>query len=76
MPNLLETAAKEHGRWRMRERRLLDAIQELDEARRRTEAELSKVDLQIAYYDSLTRDMKREFGRPSLSGLLSSLRRT
>ncbi|HKZ99744.1 MAG TPA: hypothetical protein VJ326_09180 [Thermoplasmata archaeon] len=76
MPNLLETATKEHGRWRMRERRLLDAIQELDEARRRTEAELSKVDLQIAYYDSLTRDMKREFGRPSLSGLLSSLRRT
>jgi len=34
-----------------------------------------KVEQQLTYYDSLTRDMKRELGRPGLSSLLSSLRR-
>jgi hypothetical protein len=76
MSHLVETAAKEHARWRTREQRILGAIREVDEERRRTEEELAKVDAQITYYDSLTRDMKREFGRPSLSRLLSSLRRT
>lgn len=76
MRDTLEAARKEHGRWRLREHRLLDAIKELAEERKRLEEELARVDQQVAYYESLTRDMKREFGRPSLSGLLSSLRRT
>ena len=73
-PNL--SIQQEFERWRGRERRLLEALAQVDEESRRLTDELLKVEQQIAYYDSLTRDMKREFGRPSLSGLLSSLRRT
>jgi hypothetical protein len=66
---------QEQERWRLRERRILDALQAVDDERRRLDEELLKVEQQIAYYDSLTREMKRELGRPGLSGLLSSLRR-
>ena len=66
---------REMERWRQRERRILDALQSLADERRRLDDELIKVDQQVAYYDSLTREMKRELGRPGLSSLLSSLRR-
>ncbi len=36
---------------------------------------MAKVDQQVAYYDNLTREMKRELGQPGISSLLSSLRR-
>jgi hypothetical protein len=51
-------------------------LDEVDVERRRIAAELEKVEQQIVYYDSLTRDMKRELRRPGLSSLLSSLRKT
>jgi hypothetical protein len=66
---------KEVERWRLRERRILEALESVDDERRRLDEELVKVEQQIAYYDSLTREMKRELGRPGLSGLLSSLHR-
>jgi len=75
MTRAMEGARKEVERWRYRERRLLDALEHVVEERRRLEEELVKVQQQLTYYDSLTRDMKRELGRPGLSGLLSSLRR-
>lgn len=68
-------AELEVERWRQRERRLLDSLQTVEEERRRLDEELVKVEQQVAYYDSLTREMKRELGRPGLSSLLSSLRR-
>lgn len=76
MPGAVEATQREVARWRQRERRILEAIQSLDDERRRLDQELLKVDQQVVYYDSLTRDMKRELGRPGLSSLLSSLRRT
>jgi hypothetical protein len=66
---------RETQRWRLREKRLLDALEGLEDERRRLDDELLKVEQQVSYYDSLTRDMKRELGRPGLSSLLSSLRR-
>ncbi|HLB67712.1 MAG TPA: hypothetical protein VJN63_04530 [Thermoplasmata archaeon] len=75
MADAFEAARAEHGRWRLREGRLLESLEEMEDERRRLEEELAKVDQQVAYYESLTRDMKKELGRPSLSGLLSSLRR-
>ncbi|TLZ82509.1 MAG: hypothetical protein E6K05_05280 [Methanobacteriota archaeon] len=66
---------REIERWRQRERRLIEALQSVDDERRRLDDELLKVEQQVAYYDSLTREMKRELGRPGLSSLLSSLRR-
>ena len=75
MHEAAEAAERELIRWRTRERRLIDSVKEVDEERRRLEEELSKVEQQVSYYDSLTRDMKRELGSAGLSGLLSSLRR-
>lgn len=70
-----DAAQKEFDRWRQREQRLLDAIRGVDEERRRLDEELAKVEQQVAYYDSLARDMKKQLGRPGLSSLLSSLRK-
>jgi len=75
MSRAMEATRKEVERWRHRERRLLDALKEVDEERHRLDDELLKVEQQLTYYDSLTRDMKRELGAPGLSSLLSSLRR-
>jgi hypothetical protein len=75
MPRSSLTTERDVERWRQRERRILDALQSVDDERRRLDEELLKVEQQIAYYDSLTREMKRELGRPGLSSLLSSLRR-
>lgn len=75
MPSALDTAQKEFERWRQRERRLLEALSQLDEERDRLDAELERVEQQVVYYDNLTRDMKKELGRPGLSSLLSSMRR-
>ena len=75
MPEHLRGTEKEIERWRQRERRLLDALDHVDEERQRLESELAKVAQQVVYYDSLTREMKRELGRPGLSSLMSSLRR-
>jgi chromosome segregation ATPase len=75
MPRSRQATEEEVERWRQQERRLLSALRAVDEERRRLAEELLKVDQQVAYYDSLTREMKRELGRPGLSSLLSSLRR-
>ncbi len=76
MTGAIDTAQKEYERWRGRERRLLEALNQVEDERRRLDEELVRVQQQVAYYDSLTRDMKKELGRPGLSNLLSSLRKT
>lgn len=76
MPAALQAMQREVERWRQRERRILDALQTVDDERHRLDEELLKVDQQVAYYDSLTGEMKRELGRPGLSSLLSALRRS
>lgn len=76
MPSALEATQKEYERWRQRERRLLAALDQVGEERRRLDAELVRVEQQVSYYDNLTRDMKKELGRPGLGNLLSSLRRS
>jgi chromosome segregation ATPase len=75
MPEHLRGTEKEIERWRQREKRLLEALGQVDDERLRLESELVKVGQQLVYYDSLTREMKRELGRPGLSSLMSSLRR-
>jgi chromosome segregation ATPase len=71
----LDTAQKEFERWRLREQRLHQAIEQVDEERNRLDAELGRVEQQVSYYDNLTRDMKKELRRPGLSSLLSSMRK-
>lgn len=76
MRDAVQVAQREFNQWRMREQRLLESLVGLDEERNRLVEELVTVEQQIAYYDSLTRDMKRVYRRPGLSSLLSSLRRS
>lgn len=76
MPSALEATQKEYERWRLRERRLLTALDQVEEERHRLEGELVRVDQQVVYYNNLTRDMKKELGRPGLGHLLSSLRKS
>ena len=76
MSSALETAQKEYERWRLRERRLLQAIEQVNEERGRLGTELERVEQQVSYYDNLTRDMKKELRRPGLSSLLSSMRKS
>lgn len=75
MYDAAEAVERELIRWRAREQRLLESVKEVDEERRRLEEELAKVDQQVAYYDSLTRDMKRELIGSGRSSFLRSLRR-
>lgn len=76
MPDATPAAQKEYDRYRMRERRLHEALAQVDEEAKRLTAELAKVEQQIVYYESLTRDMKRELGPSGLSSLLSSFRKS
>jgi chromosome segregation ATPase len=71
----LESLQKELDRWRRRERRLLTALEQVEEERRRLELDMDRVEQQVAYYDNLTREMKKELRQPGISSLLSSLRR-
>ena len=75
MSSALDTAQKEFERWRLRARRLLAAIDQVDEERARLDVELEREEHQVAYYDNKTREMKREHGLPGISKQLSSLRK-
>lgn len=68
-------AQEDLTRWSRRERQLLDAVEDLDEEETRLRGELEQVDRQIAYYESLARDMKRELEPVKLSTLLTSFAR-
>ncbi len=76
IPGGLDALQKEFDRWRQREQRLLTALDQLEAERRRLDGEMGRVEQQVAYYDNLTRDMKKELGRPGLGNLLSSLRKS
>lgn len=75
MSDLVQRALQELDHWRFREHQVLEALDDLDEEELRLHAELDRVDRQIAYYESLARDMKRELGPPKLSTLLTSFAR-
>ena len=68
-------AQEDLNRWSRRGRQLLDALEDLDEQETRLRGELEQVDRQIAYYESLARDMKRELEPVKLSTLLTSFAR-
>ncbi len=75
MTDGLENAEKEFVRWRFRERQLLDTIRDLDEEEGRLQAELTRVDQQVSYYENLARDMKGAIRPAKLSSLLTSFGR-
>lgn len=75
MADPVARAHAELEQWRLRERQVVEALRDLDEEEVRLETELDRVDRQVAYYESLARDMKKELGPPKLSTLLTSFAR-
>ncbi len=71
----LEATQKEFERWRLRERQLLDTVRDLEAEESRLLGDIARVDRQVAYYEDLARDMKRELGPAKLSNLLTSFGR-
>jgi predicted nucleic acid-binding Zn-ribbon protein len=62
-------------RWRRRQQHLEETLRRLSEEEERLTHELVKAEKQLAYYSSLTSDMKRELEPPSLASMLKSFRR-
>lgn len=71
----IEGIWEDYRRWMQRKRELERALDELDREESLLMEELYRVEDQLAYYESLTREMKRTLDPPSFSRLLHSLRR-
>lgn len=61
--------------WKEKQVNLQKKLNEVEEEEKGILAELARVEEQIAYYESLQSDMKKELEPPKLSGMLSSLRK-
>lgn len=75
MEEELKVAQLELEDWREKQTRLEKKLSEVEEEEKEIMAELAHAEEQIAYYDSLQSDMKKELEPPKLSGMLSSLRK-
>jgi predicted nucleic acid-binding Zn-ribbon protein len=71
----LRVAQHELEDWRDKQVNLEKQLSEVEEEEKGILAELAHAEEQIAYYDSLQSDMKKELEPPKLSGMLSSLRK-
>lgn len=75
LEDTLRMAQLELEDWKSKQVKLEEQLTSIEEEERGTMAELERVETQIAYYDSLESDMKKELEPPKLSGMLSSLRK-
>ncbi|MCK4444448.1 MAG: hypothetical protein KAW09_07890 [Thermoplasmata archaeon] len=75
MEEQLRVAQLELEDWREKRTRLEKKLREVEEEEKGILVELAHADGQIAYYDSLQSDMKKELEPPKLSSMLSSLRK-
>lgn len=71
----LRVAQLELEDWKERQVHVEKELSETEEEERNIRAELARVQEQIAYYESLQSDMKKELEPPKLSGMLSSLKK-
>ncbi|UCD92401.1 MAG: hypothetical protein JSV43_00240 [Methanobacteriota archaeon] len=68
-------AQQELEDWKSKQIKLEEQLAGIEEEERGMLSELERVETQIAYYDSLESDMKKELEPPKLSGMLSTLRK-
>lgn len=66
---------EELTRWRQRQEQIENILKELNQEEERLSRELVKAEKQLAYYNSLTSDMKRELEPPGLASMLKSFRK-
>lgn len=71
----LSALQQEYERWRFKRKDLEEELRKLSEEEHEILRELTRVEGQIAYYDSLESEMKKELEPPRLSDLLSSLKK-
>ncbi|MDI6917678.1 MAG: hypothetical protein QMC80_07785 [Thermoplasmatales archaeon] len=67
-------AIKELENWRNRKEKIKDELKKLsDDEKTEKKKELEKINEQIAYYESLIRDMKKEVKPPKIGHLLDTI---
>ena len=67
-------AIKELESWKERKEKILDELMTLsDDEKTEKKKELEKINEQIAYYESLIKDMKKEVKPPKLAHLLDAI---
>ena len=67
-------AIKELENWRDRKEKILNELMTLsDDEKTEKKKELEKINEQIAYYESLIKDMKKEVKPPKLGHLLDAI---
>ena len=67
-------AIKELENWRDRKEKILNELMTLsDDEKTEKKRELEKINEQIAYYESLIKDMKKEVKPPKLGHLLDAI---
>jgi predicted nucleic acid-binding Zn-ribbon protein len=71
----LRIAQLELEDWKEKQVNLEKQLSATEEEEKGIHAELARVEEQIAYYESLQSDMKKELEPPKLSGMLSSLKK-
>jgi len=67
--------SEELGRWRRRQTQIESVLRHLADEEDRLTRELAKAQRQLAYYNSLTSDMKRELEPPGLASMLNAFRK-
>lgn len=67
-------AIKELENWRNRKKKILNELMTLsDDEKTEKKKELEKINEQIAYYESLIKDMKKEVKPPKIGHLLDAI---
>ncbi|MFQ5837629.1 MAG: hypothetical protein ACE5HJ_02460 [Thermoplasmata archaeon] len=70
-----DTIWEEHRKWLHRKRELEEALEDVDREESFLLEELDRVEEQVAYYGSLTKEMKKTLDPPKLAHLLRSWRK-
>ncbi len=71
----LKVAQLELEDWKEKRVNLEKELNETEEEEKSLLGELARIEEQIAYYESLQSDIKKELEPPKLSGMLSSLKK-
>ena len=66
---------EELTRWRRRQMQIEDSLKRIQSEEERLSRELAETEKQLAYYNSLTSDMKRELEPPNLASMLNAFKK-
>jgi len=75
MTELQATLEKERMVLHQKAKNLELRLKQVREQEEKLKAEIEEVDIQIAYYDGLTKDIKKDIHPPKLDSLLHDMRR-